>query len=95
MEQVLIGGLLMLGVFFGNACMEVYWRWDHWGGRVGCLGSLDKNVTATEPSSKQNWLLLLVNIMQIALAKCRRERRASHQPAFMDSSLTISHTCFP
>ena len=31
----------------------------------------------------------------IASAKSQSVRGASHQPAFMDSCLTISHTCLP
>ena len=33
--------------------------------------------------------------MRIALAKFRSARRASHQPVFMSSCLTISHACLP
>ena len=33
--------------------------------------------------------------MLIALAKSRSMRGSSHQPAFMSSCLTITHTCFP
>ena len=33
--------------------------------------------------------------MLIASAKSWSARRSSHQPAFMDSCLTISHACFP
>ena len=33
--------------------------------------------------------------MQVALAKSRSVRGASHQPAFMSSCLTISHMCLP
>ena len=33
--------------------------------------------------------------MRIASAKPRSVRGASHQPAFMGSCLTISHTCLP
>ena len=33
--------------------------------------------------------------MLVALAKSRSMRGASHQPVFMSSCLTISHTCLP
>ena len=33
--------------------------------------------------------------MLIAAAKSRSARGASHQPPFMGSCLTISHTCYP
>ena len=52
-------------------------------------------MTAREPPLKQNGLLPMVNIMQIASAKQRSERGASRQPAVMDSYLTISLTCLP
>ena len=37
----------------------------------------------------------MVNFMLIALAKSKNTRGASHQPAFMRSCLTISHTMLP
>ena len=42
---------------------------------------------------KRNGAPPMVNIMEIASAKSRSEREASHQPAIMDNCLTISHTC--
>ena len=47
-----------------------------------------------EPPWKQNGLPPMVNIMLIASAKSRSVRGASHQPAFMSSCLTISHTFY-
>ena len=44
---------------------------------------------------KRNGLPPMVNTMRLALAKSRRVREASHQPAFMDSCLTIAHMCLP
>ena len=52
-------------------------------------------LTARESLYKQNGLPPMVNIMQIAPAKSRSKKEACHQPAFMDSCLTISHTCLP
>ena len=37
----------------------------------------------------------ITKIVLIASAKSRSVRGASHQPAFMSSCLTISHTCLP
>ena len=37
----------------------------------------------------------LKEVMLIASAKSRRVRKASHQPAFVSSCLTISHTFLP
>ena len=34
-------------------------------------------------------------VMVIASAKFQYARRTSHQPAIIDSCLTISHMCFP
>ena len=48
-------------------------------------------MTAREPPWEQNGLPPVVNIMQVAFAKFRIVRGASHKPAFMDSCLTISH----
>ena len=53
------------------------------------------NMTAREPPWKQNELPPMVLFMQIFLAKSQSQRGSSHQPAFMDSYLTISHTCLP
>ena len=39
--------------------------------------------------------LLCSNLTLIASTKSRSVRRASHQPPFMSSCLTISHTCLP
>ena len=50
---------------------------------------------AREPPWEQDGLLSMVNIMQIILAKSHNVRGASHQPAFIGSSLTISHTSLP
>ena len=33
--------------------------------------------------------------MQIASTKSRSIRKASHQPAFMGSCLTVAHMCLP
>ena len=51
-----------------------------------------KGVTITNGFQK---LLAESNRMLIASAKSRNVRGASHQPVFMSSCLTISHTCFP
>ena len=48
-------------------------------------------LTTREPPWKQNGLPTMVNTMQIASAKFRSVRGASHQPAFMSSCPTISH----
>ena len=42
-----------------------------------------------------NNLGTLTMLLLIASAKSRSLRGASHQPAFMSSCLTISHTCLP
>ena len=39
--------------------------------------------------------MMNLNVVLIASAKSRSARGASHQPVFMGSSLTISHTCLP
>ena len=50
--------------------------------------------TTRETPWKQNELSSMVNIMQIALAKSWSVSGASHQPAFISSCLTISHTFY-
>ena len=44
---------------------------------------------------RKRLVFYLVKQMLIALAKSQSVRGASHQPAFMSSCLTISHTCLP
>ena len=61
---------------------------------IQCVGSWSRNLTVREPPWKQNGLPPMVNIMLIASAKSRSVRGASHQPAFMSSCLTISHTFY-
>ena len=41
-----------------------------------------------------NTIITTIIIMLIALAESRSVRGASHQPAFMNSHLTISHTFY-
>ena len=48
-----------------------------------------------EPPWEQNGLPPIANIMWIASAKSRSTRGASHQPADMGSSMTISLTHLP
>ena len=52
-------------------------------------------MTARKPPWEQNGLPPMANIMQIASAKSRSMRGASHQPGFIGSCLTISHMCLP
>ena len=52
-------------------------------------------MTDRKPSWEQNGVPLIVNIMQIALAKSHSARGASRHLAFMISSLTISQTRLP
>ena len=58
----------------------------HW-----CVGSQGRDMTARGPPWEQNGLPPMANIMQIASAKSRSMRAASHQPGFIDSCLTIRH----
>ena len=82
-------------VFLGSACVEICWRWVHWGNVVRCVSSKGRNLTAREPPRKHHGLTPMVNIRQITSAKSRSERGESNQSAFMNSCLTISQTCLP
>ena len=59
------------------------------------VGSWSRNLMARLLPWEQNGVPPIFNIMQIALAKCRSARGASHQTAFMGSCPTISHMCMP
>ena len=52
-------------------------------------------MTARERPWEQNGLPPMVNIMWVASAKSQSVRGASHQPALMDSCLTINHMWKP
>ena len=56
---------------------------------------LGQELDGQEHPWEQNRLPPIFNIIQIASAKYRSARGASHQPAFMDSYLTINHACMP
>ena len=79
-------------VFLGSVCVEICWKWAHWGSWV--CGYLGQDLDDKGAPMKQIGLLPMVNIMQIAWAKSLSERGASHQPTFMNSCLAISYTCF-
>ena len=57
------------------------------------FGKANRNLTTIEAPWKQDGLSPSAKVLLIALANSRRSRGASHQPTFMRSCLTTSHTC--
>ena len=59
------------------------------------VGSSSRSLMVKELPGNQNGLPPMIYAMLIASAKSRCVRGASHQPPYMASCLTISHSCFP
>ena len=79
--------MYILALFPGVRWRRLPGCWSHY----WCAGSQGRDMAAREPPWEQNGLPPMVNIMWVASARSRSVRRASHQPASMRNSLTISH----
>ena len=80
-----VAELLSWIVTFGSACVESDGDW--------LFGKANRNLTTIEAPWKQDGLSPSAKVLLIALANSWRSRGASHQPTFMCSCLTTSHTC--